>query len=158
MGRDGTGRGAVVLRHTGKVIGGAGLVWRDLDSGLKIELGYHLHRGFWGQGYATEAGAALLAHARERDVRHVISLIYVDNARSAGVARRLGMRPERVLEWAGLPHRLWATELDRPGVLGAGGAITAPSGADSSDPAAGAAARRMPPDAPADLSRAPRGR
>ena len=124
--RDGTGRGAVVLRHTGKVIGGAGLVWRDLDSGLEIELGYHLHRGFWGQGYATEAGAALLAHARERDVRHVISLIYVDNARSAGVARRLGMRPERVLEWAGLPHRLWATELDRPGVLGAGGANDSP--------------------------------
>ena len=116
MASDGTGRSAVVLKHTGKVIGGAGLVWRDLDSGREIELGYHLHRGFWGQGYATEAGAALLAHARERRVSRAISLIYVDNTRSAAVARRLGMRPERLLEWAGLPHRLWATELDRHSV------------------------------------------
>ncbi len=115
MASDGTGRSAVVLKHTGKVIGGAGLVWRDLDSGREIELGYHLHRGFWGHGYATEAGAALLAQAREREICRVISLIYVDNPRSAAVARRLGMRPERVLEWAGLPHRLWATELDGHG-------------------------------------------
>jgi RimJ/RimL family protein N-acetyltransferase len=62
-GRDGTGRRAVVLRQTGKVIGGAGLVWRDLDTGREIELGYHLHRGYWGQGYATEAGAACLEPA-----------------------------------------------------------------------------------------------
>lgn len=112
MGSDGTGRCAVVLRQTGKVIGGAGLVRRDLETGPEIELGYHLHRGYWGQGYATEAGAAYLACAREGATRRVVSLIYVDNPRSAAVARRLGMRPERVLEWAGLPHRLWAVEFD----------------------------------------------
>ena len=46
--------------------------------------------------------------------RRVVSLIYVENPRSAAVARRLGMRPERVLEWAGLPQRLWAVEFDCP--------------------------------------------
>jgi len=114
MGGDGTGRCAVVLRQTGKVIGGAGLVRRDLESGPETELGYHLHRGYWGHGYATEAGAAYLAFAREGAMRRVVSLIYVDNPRSAAVARRLGMSPERVLEWAGLPHRLWAVEFDCP--------------------------------------------
>ena len=54
---DGSGRRAVVLRQSSKVIGGAGLVWRDLDTGREIELGYHLHRDYWGQGFATEAGA-----------------------------------------------------------------------------------------------------
>ena len=44
--------------------------------------------------------------------RRVVSLIYVDNPRSVAVARRLGMKPESVLEWAGLPHRLWAVEFD----------------------------------------------
>jgi RimJ/RimL family protein N-acetyltransferase len=117
MGSDGIGRCAVVLRQTGKVIGGAGLVRRDLATGPEIELGYHLHRGFWGQGYATEAGAACLAFAREGAMRRVISLIYIDNPRSAAVARRLGMKPERVLEWAGLPHRLWAIEFDYPPAL-----------------------------------------
>ena len=50
-------------------------------------------------------------------MRRVVSLIYVENPRSAAVARRLGMRPERVLEWAGLPHRLWAVEFDCPQAL-----------------------------------------
>jgi RimJ/RimL family protein N-acetyltransferase len=126
MRSDGTGRCAVVLRQTGKVIGGAGLVWRELDVGLEIELGYHLHRGYWGQGHATEAGAALLSFARRQGMRRVVSLIYVDNPRSAAVARRLGMRPERVLEWAGLPHRLWVTEFDREGDLDAADSESAP--------------------------------
>ena len=109
--RDGTGRRAVVLKQSLKVIGGAGLVWRDLDTGREIELGYHLHHEYWGQGFATEAGAACLGHARRRGLRRVVSLIYVDNPRSAAVARRLGMIPEGELLWAGLQHRLWATEL-----------------------------------------------
>ncbi len=109
--RDGSGRRAIVVRRSLKVIGGAGLVWRDLDTGREIELGYHLHRAYWGQGYATEAGAACLEHARDLGLRRVVSLIYVDNPRSEAVARRLGMAPERELLWADLPHRLWATEL-----------------------------------------------
>ena len=92
--RDGTGRRAVVLRRSLKVIGGAGLVWRDLETGREIELGYHVHRDYWGQGYATEAGAACLDHAHTLGLRRVVSLIYVDNPRSEAVARRLGMTPE----------------------------------------------------------------
>jgi len=109
--RDGTGRRAVVLKASGKVIGGAGLVWRDVEGDREIELGYHLHHAFWGQGYATEAGAACLEHARRIGLRRVVSLIYVDNPRSEAVARRLGMSPEREVAWAGLPHRVWALEL-----------------------------------------------
>jgi RimJ/RimL family protein N-acetyltransferase len=109
--RDGTGRRAVVLKASGKVIGGAGLVWRDLGGAREIELGYHLHHGYWGQGYATEAGAACLEQARRIGLRRVVSLIYVDNPRSEAVARRLGMSPGRDVTWAGLPHRVWALEL-----------------------------------------------
>jgi RimJ/RimL family protein N-acetyltransferase len=109
--RDGTGRRAVVLKASGKVIGGAGLVWRELEGDREIELGYHLHHAYWGRGYATEAGAACLEHARRIGLRRVVSLIYVDNRRSEAVARRLGMGPEREITWAGLPHRVWALEL-----------------------------------------------
>jgi RimJ/RimL family protein N-acetyltransferase len=107
----GIGRYAVVAKDTGRVIGGAGLVPRDLDRGREIELGYHLHRRRWGHGYATEAGAACLGYARELGLRRVIALIYIDNPRSEAVARRLGMAPEREMVWAGLPHRMWAIEL-----------------------------------------------
>jgi len=109
--RDGTGRRAIVLRASGKVIGGAGLVWRDLETGREIELGYHLHHAYWGQGYATEAGAAWLEHARTLGLRRIVSLIYVDTPRSEAVARRLGMSAECELVWAGLPHRMWSLRL-----------------------------------------------
>jgi RimJ/RimL family protein N-acetyltransferase len=121
--RDGTGRRAVVLRPTLKVIGGAGLVWRDLETGREVELGYHLHHGYWGRGFATEAGAACLEYASGLGLRRVVSLIHVDNPRSEAVARRLGMTAEGELVWAGLPHRMWAIELggERGGrVSGAG--------------------------------------
>ena len=108
---DGSGRRAVVLRQSSKVIGGAGLVWRDLDTGREIELGYHLHRDYWGQGFATEAGAACLERARTLGLKRVVSLIYIHNPRSEAVARRLGMTPQGELVWAGLPHRRWAIEL-----------------------------------------------
>ena len=30
-----------------------------------VEIGWHLHPGAWGKGYATEAAELLLRHARE---------------------------------------------------------------------------------------------
>ncbi len=107
----GMGRYAVVLKETGRVIGGVGLVPRDLATGKEIEIGYHLHRDRWGRGYASEAAQACLDHAAETGLRRVIALIYVDNPRSEAVARRLGMTPEGRLTWAGLPHLMWAIEL-----------------------------------------------
>jgi ribosomal-protein-alanine N-acetyltransferase len=107
----GIGRYAVVCKEAGRVIGGAGLVPRELDTGREVELGYHLHRHEWGRGYATEAARACLTYAWEIGLDRVIALIYVDNPRSEAVARRLGMAPERELVWAGLPHRMWVIEV-----------------------------------------------
>ena len=109
--RDNAGRHAVVLRETGEVIGGVGLVPRDLQHGREIELGYHLRHDLWGNGYATEAGQACVAQAAASGLNRIIALIYVDNPRSEAVARRLGFAPEGRLLWAGLPHRLWARTL-----------------------------------------------
>jgi len=109
--REHAGRHAVVLKESGRVIGGVGLVPRDLSQGREIELGYHLRHDLWGHGYATEAGEACVAHAAASGLNRIIALIYVDNPRSDAVAQRLGFRPEGRLMWAGLPHRLWALDL-----------------------------------------------
>jgi len=45
------------------VIGAMGLTRRGADE--MFEIGYWLGKPFWNRGYATEAGAALLAHAVE---------------------------------------------------------------------------------------------
>src|SRR5919199_824792 len=62
----------------------------------QIELGWTLRRAFWGRGLATEgARAALAASFARLDADEVLSLIAPGNARSIGVAERLGMRHAR---------------------------------------------------------------
>lgn len=58
-----------------------------------VEIGWHLARAVWGQGYATEMGHALLEQGFRRlgiDVLHAV--VEPPNDKSQAVARRLGMR------------------------------------------------------------------
>jgi ribosomal-protein-alanine N-acetyltransferase len=109
--REGTGRCALELRRDGAVVGGCGLVRRELEDGVEVELGYHLRRDLWGRGLATEAALACVAEARGRGLPRLIAFIAPGNARSQAVARRAGFREERRVEWFGRPHDRWAREL-----------------------------------------------
>ena len=109
--RDGTGRYAIELRETGRVIGGTGLVRRELDGVEELELGYHLRSDLWGRGLATEAALAMLQEARTRGEARVIAFIAPDNQRSQRVARRIGMTLVRRTEWFGRPHDMWVAQL-----------------------------------------------
>jgi RimJ/RimL family protein N-acetyltransferase len=115
---------AVTLRATGRLIGGMGLQrWQpDEDAGwfvpedpedaptrdprvLEVELAYVLGRKFWGHGYATEAGRAVLDYGfGELGVAKVLSPINSVNERSIGLARRLGCRIRRNLHARPSPH------------------------------------------------------
>jgi RimJ/RimL family protein N-acetyltransferase len=58
------------------------------------ELGWALIRAHWGNGYATEAAAAIRDWAYEsRPITRLVSLISPDNVRSQRVAQRLGATP-----------------------------------------------------------------
>jgi ribosomal-protein-alanine N-acetyltransferase len=109
--RDRTGRYALELRETGRVVGGTGLVRRELDGVEELELGYHLRSDLWGRGLATEAARAMLQEARARGEARVIAFIEPDNERSKRVARRIGMSLVRRTEWFGRPHDLWVAQL-----------------------------------------------
>jgi RimJ/RimL family protein N-acetyltransferase len=64
------------------------------DSGSgDIELGYWIARDHWGQGYATEAGAAVLAIARTLGHRELFAGHFLDNPASGRVLRKLGFEP-----------------------------------------------------------------
>ena len=54
------------------------------------ELGYALGRPFWGQGYATEAVRAMMAHAPAVGFRILEAYSFVDNAASARVLAKAG--------------------------------------------------------------------
>lgn len=79
----------VVLRDTGLAVGGIGFLHAVDDDG-EAEVGYGLVPSACGQGYATEALAAVLELARERGVRRVVALTDVDNEPSQRVLARCG--------------------------------------------------------------------
>jgi RimJ/RimL family protein N-acetyltransferase len=65
---------------------------RHPDGG--IEFGYWIARRHWGRGYATEAGRAALAMARDSlRLRRIAAGHFLDNPASGRVLGKLGFRP-----------------------------------------------------------------
>jgi RimJ/RimL family protein N-acetyltransferase len=82
----------VFLRTQGgpRLIGGIGLH----DQNGEAEIGYWLTRDVWGQGYATEAGQAVVSMARDSlRLRRLVSGHFVDNPASGRVLTKLGFHP-----------------------------------------------------------------
>jgi RimJ/RimL family protein N-acetyltransferase len=69
-------------------------------------LGYVLGRKFWGQGYMTEAVRAVVDYAlAEPEVFRVWAVCDVENAASARVLEKAGMRREGILRrWSMHPN------------------------------------------------------
>jgi len=90
---DGVHKWMAYHRATGVPVGRGGLSRQRVDGRECLELGWALHRGFWGQGYATEIGRAGLAFAfDELGADEVVSFTEARNSRSRAVMRRLGFR------------------------------------------------------------------
>ena len=79
-----------VDRHDGTHVGQVGL--GRPDHYPEPEIGWMLHAGHEGQGYATEAARAALRWARERGLPSLVSYVTPSNRRSVAVAERLGAR------------------------------------------------------------------
>ncbi len=89
----GFGFWAVDNRVTGETMGLCGLVKREtLDD---VDLGYGFLPPFWGSGYAREAAAATLEHAkRTLKLDRVVAIVSPSNAPSIKILDLLGMRRE----------------------------------------------------------------
>jgi RimJ/RimL family protein N-acetyltransferase len=83
----------LIFRRTGgapELVGSIGF-GRDQDG--EIELGYWIGRAFWGRGYATEAGRAAVAMARDSlRLRKLNAGHFLDNPASGRVLEKLGFR------------------------------------------------------------------
>ena len=89
---------AVVVRETGKVMGGATLrmLESEPDSG---ELGYTFHRLAWGQGYGTELATAIVAFGfKELGLRRIWATCRPENIGSYRILKKAGMHFEEYLE------------------------------------------------------------
>jgi len=82
-----------------------------------VEAAWRLARPYWGQGYASEAARAWVAHGFDTfGLPRIISTTDHDNLRSQGVMRRLGMRFVReahmVDDGVEFDAVVWAVDVD----------------------------------------------
>lgn len=62
-----------------------------LEPSSDVEIGWHFHPDHWGNGYATEAAAAVLEHAFAAGLEQVVAVTNPANEASQSVCRRIGM-------------------------------------------------------------------
>lgn len=116
---DGYGLWLILDQQSGEPVGQVGLLLQTVDGRQEPEVGYLIHRPFWRRGYATEAALATRDYAFETlAVDRVVSLIRPENLPSQGVARKLGMEPERLTRFASLDHWVYAIAHPLPVKLG----------------------------------------
>jgi RimJ/RimL family protein N-acetyltransferase len=81
----------VAVDRDGAVVGFAGFIPRD----DRLELGWVVHKQYWGLGFATEAADAAMSTARDRDV---FAAIRPGNAASLRVAEKIGLALDQETE------------------------------------------------------------
>lgn len=92
---------AVEVKDTGAFIGQCGLNF--IGDRAEVEIAYHYSRDFWNKGYATEAAAAVLAHALGPvGLDRVIGLVVPENVGSWRVLEKVGMRYAGLADYFGL--------------------------------------------------------
>lgn len=84
---------AITLRASGRLIGAIGLTLSRPDS--RAEMGYWIGVPFWGKGYCTEAGRAVLAYGfHQLGLNRIFSQYFSRNPASGKVLAKLGFRHE----------------------------------------------------------------
>ena len=104
----GHGLWAIDLKSTGEMIGDCGITLQDVDGDSLLEIGYHLRRDMWGQGFATEAARACRDYGFAKlHAEFLVSLVRPGNLASCRVAERNGMKVWKETTHAGFPHLVY---------------------------------------------------
>lgn len=87
---EGIGYCALVEKSTSEVAGWCGL-WKIPET-KEIEVGYAVAKRKWGNGYATEAAAAMVGHGfGSLGLDRIVAVAFPENEASIKVMRKLGM-------------------------------------------------------------------
>jgi len=87
------------------------------DSPDEYEVGWHLARRHWGNGYATEAGTALLEWGLSTlALDQVLALVRPGNDRSVRVCETLGMRAAGTRMTQGSEHLCFVADRSEDGI------------------------------------------
>lgn len=109
--QDGFGIWALMLKASGNLIGDCGLALQEVDGVEEVEIGYHIHRDLWGQGFATEAAQVCRDYGFiQLGYDKLISLINPANIASRRVAEKNGMTLIKEVKWRDQPTCVYAVE------------------------------------------------
>jgi len=104
-GKHGYGLLRMGLKPEGTPIGMCGILRRDTLP--EPDLGFSMLPAWWSKGYAHEAAAAVMAHARESaGVGRVLAITNVDNDPSIRLLGKLGFRFEKLVRLGADPTEL----------------------------------------------------
>jgi RimJ/RimL family protein N-acetyltransferase len=107
--RDGHGLWAMLLKQSGELIGDCGCTLQEVEGKNEVEVGYHVRRDLWGNGYATEAALACMEYAFAKlGAERVISIIRPENVPSRRVAEKNGLVCDKIVFWRGYEHCIYA--------------------------------------------------
>ncbi|HEV3002377.1 MAG TPA: GNAT family N-acetyltransferase [Solirubrobacteraceae bacterium] len=105
------GWGPWVVEDRGEFAGRAGLSATRVAGAEAVEVAWAIVSAAQGRGLATRAALAAIDAARALCLDEVVSLTLPDNAASRRVMEKAGMRFDRAITHAGLPHVLYRLRL-----------------------------------------------
>jgi RimJ/RimL family protein N-acetyltransferase len=99
---------AFIERDSGRLVGAGCIQYLGRDPANPHEIGWRLVPDKWGQGLALEAARAMAGWAFDTlDAPLLVAVCLPENASSAKVMRKLGMRYRGEETWYDKPHAAW---------------------------------------------------
>lgn len=97
--KDHHGLWAVILKSEEVLIGDCGITMQTIDDEVVPEIGFHIIKEYWNQGYATEAARACKEYAFEvLNYPKIFSYTTLENKASQKVAEKIGMQTYKLFE------------------------------------------------------------
>ncbi len=91
---------ALINKNTNEFVGQCGLLAQTLDGEQQVEVGYHVFRKYWGQGYAPEAAKLFIDFGfQNNQATSIISIININNIKSQKVALKNNLVKIKQTKW-----------------------------------------------------------
>lgn len=105
---------ALIEKSTNTFIGQCGLLKQEVNGKPETEVGYHILKKYWGNGFAPEAARMFINYAFQNCLAlSIISIIDKRNLKSQRVAEKNGLKQDGEAKWHGLDvfiYRVYSEE------------------------------------------------
>jgi RimJ/RimL family protein N-acetyltransferase len=99
------------LIYENKLIGYAGLDKRIVEDKERVQITMRIAQNYWGKGFATEIGEAILEFAFTKlNLKEVIAIVDPENKASIAFLANIGMKFSKAVVYGGLNLRVYSAQ------------------------------------------------